>query len=72
MRYNFKLTKVLEDGTEVDVAVYKNEPGWFVSPMLKALADQTKEPKPKPVLKGEVPMFDMKPGNPRKTYGRAA
>lgn len=60
MLYNLKLTKVLEDGTEVDIASYKKEPGWFISPMLKGLADQTKEPKPKPVLKGEVPLFDYK------------
>lgn len=60
MRYNLRLSKVLEDGTEVNVAEYKNEPGWYISQWLTHLAKQTYEPKPKPVMKGEVPLFAYK------------
>ena len=69
MRYNLKLTKILEDGTEVPVTNLNNEPGWYISPWLTHLAKQTFEPKPKQTLPGEVPMFNMKPG---KARGRAA
>lgn len=60
MQYRLSLTKLLEDGTEVNIAEYKSEPGWFISPVLAHLAKQTHEPKPKPVIRGEVPLFDYR------------
>ena len=57
--YNLRLTKVLEDGTEVIISTYKNEPGWYMSPMLSHLGKRLYEPKPKPKLEGEVPLFDV-------------
>jgi hypothetical protein len=58
--YNMRLTKILEDGSEVVIAEHKKEAGWYLSPMLDRLAKRIYEPRPKPQLEGEVPLFDYK------------
>lgn len=52
-RYRVSIRKVLEDGSEVEM-VSMCEPGWYVSPVLKALARQTYEPAPQPNYEGQL------------------
>lgn len=52
-KYRVVVHKILEDGTEIEL-VNVCEPGWYVSPMLKALARQTYEPQPHTTLVGQL------------------
>lgn len=54
-RYRVLVTKLLEDGSEVEVANTCDYP-WFISPVLKALAKQLHQPAPPITLTGQQEM----------------
>lgn len=54
-KYRVLVTKVLEDGTELEVANTCDYP-WFISPVLKALARQLHQPAPPITLHGQEEM----------------
>lgn len=51
-KYRVVVHKVLEDGTEVEVANVFDHP-WYVAPVLKALARQINEPAPPVNFEGQ-------------------
>lgn len=53
VKYRVVVTRLLEDGTEVEIANTTDFP-WFVSPLLKAIGRQVYEPAPAQGLPGQA------------------
>lgn len=52
-KYRVRITRVLEDGTEVELVSVCDEP-WYISPILKDMAKRVHLPMPPPKLAGQM------------------
>lgn len=55
-KYRLRLTKILEDGTELEISHIVDDP-WYLSPILKDLAKRIHLPMPPPNFPGQGELF---------------